>query len=234
MVRGYDYAKHEEENLTHWGLKQIPKALIYQGLSRLRKGEKFTFNTESYSYCLDRYNAAFFCERAIEIPIFTRLIARLPASEVLEVGNVLPHYVKVKHQILDKYEKGERIINQDVTRYSSSKRYRMILCISTLEHVGWDERPRQEQKIYTAISHLKKLLVPGGELWASWPIGYHPQADIIAREIQPFRQVYYFKRISWINRWRQADYEDVANLSYGKPYLSGNGLVIASFTSQNR
>ena len=55
-------------------------------------------------------------------------------------------YYKFEHDIVDKYEKKKGIINQDIVDYKPDKKYDLIISISTLEHVGWDETPRENYK----------------------------------------------------------------------------------------
>ena len=43
------------------------------------------------------------------------------------------------HDVLDKYEKGNNVINDDVVSFSTEVKYDLIVSVSTLEHVGWDE-----------------------------------------------------------------------------------------------
>jgi cyclopropane fatty-acyl-phospholipid synthase-like methyltransferase len=51
------------------------------------------------------------------------------------------------------------VINEDVVNFKSKKKYDLIVSISTLEHVGWDEKP---MKIPRAIENLKTLITPQG------------------------------------------------------------------------
>lgn len=95
--------------------------------------------------------------------------------KILEVGNVLSHYFPVNHDIVDKYEKADGVINQDVIDFYPSKRYDLIISISTLEHVGWDENLRDHKilrdpmKVLHAIENLKRLLAPEGKWLSPYP-----------------------------------------------------------------
>ena len=44
-------------------------------------------------------------------------------NELLEIGNVLSHYFKWDHDVVDKYEKVEGVINEDVVDFRPSKKY---------------------------------------------------------------------------------------------------------------
>ena len=95
-------------------------------------------------------------ERAIEVPIVWKIVSEYSEGRILEVGNVLSHYFSVCHDILDKYEKADGVINQDVVNFWAPNKYELIVSISTLEHVGWDESPRDPNKILRAIENLKR------------------------------------------------------------------------------
>jgi SAM-dependent methyltransferase len=137
----------------------------------------FTFQGETYRYFYHKYNTTWRNERAVEIPIVWKIVKKYMDRNILEVGNVLSHYFSVNHDILDKYEKAKGVINQDVVNFSTAKKYDLIVCISTLEHVGWDETPREHMKILHAIENLKKLLAPKGKIVITLPLGYNPELD---------------------------------------------------------
>jgi len=94
-------------------------------------------------------------ERAVEIPIIWHIVRENKGKRILEAGNVLSHYFRVDHDIVDKYERAEDVINEDVVNFQPSKKYDLIVSISTLGHVGWDENPKEPSKILKAIEHLK-------------------------------------------------------------------------------
>lgn len=113
---------------------------------------------------------------------------------VLEVGNVLSYRFGVSHDILDKYDINRHVINEDVVRFSPQKRYDLIVSISTLEHVGWDEIPKEPRKILLALENLKKILAPGGQLIVTLPLGYNPDMDKLLSDGEiKFEEVYYLK-----------------------------------------
>src|SRR5208282_6675203 len=71
-----------------------------------RGGKRFVFNGKRLPYLNRRYNLSWENERAVEVPIVLSLITKERRRRVLEVGNVLPHYVKFPHDVVDKYEIG--------------------------------------------------------------------------------------------------------------------------------
>src|SRR5438445_4644081 len=112
-------------------------------------------NYEIHPFILDN-------ERAVEIGL-ARSFLRNRTGNTLEVGNVLSIYMSFPHDVVDKYERGPGVLNQDIVTYSSAKKYDTIVTLSTLEHVGWDEQPQDPTKLVAAIKQLKSLLQPGGE-----------------------------------------------------------------------
>src|SRR4030042_260073 len=117
-------------------LYHFPKAFYY---TYFKKQKTFVFRGLTHDYFYHLYNYTHLNERAIEIPIFLKIIKEHRGKRILEVGNVLSHYVSYQHDILDKYEKGKNIINKDVVDFHPKEKYDLILSISTLEHVGLDE-----------------------------------------------------------------------------------------------
>ncbi|UCC12756.1 MAG: hypothetical protein JSW02_04310, partial [candidate division WOR-3 bacterium] len=153
-------------------------------------------------------------------------------KNILEFGNVLSHYYKVDHDILDKYEKAYGVMNEDVVDFRPQKRYDLIVSISTIEHVGWDEHVahpgRDPSKIHRALSALQKCLVPGGYMVFTIPFGQNQYLDsLLCREHNIFSDMFYLKRISADNKWREACWNDITCTRYDYPYISAHGLIIA-------
>ena len=124
--------------------------------------QTFTLQKETYSYFFHKYNLAWRNERAVEVSIIWRAVKVHQGQKILEVGNVLSHYFPVNHDICDKHEKAKGVINQDIINFQPASKYDLIVSISTLEHVGWDENPREHMAILKAIENLKELLAPEG------------------------------------------------------------------------
>lgn len=192
----------------------------------------FSFNGTPYRYFIHLYNTTWKCERAVEIPIVMHWIAQKGFTNILEVGNVLSHYFDFEHDVVDKYEKAEGVINADVLDFVTDKRYDLIVAISTLEHVGWDEEPKEPQKVLRCIHYLKKLLSNGGTLIFTVPAGYNSYLDDIIRKFAiEHAQFFHFKRVN-MNRWLQSEFRDIDGLIYGFPWGAANGLTIVSLTNE--
>lgn len=131
------------------------------------------------------------------------------------------------HDIIDKYEKANGIINIDAADFDPPKRYDLIVTISTLEHVGWNENSRDSTKIPSAIENLKGLLGPKGKMVITVPLGYNPELDRLLKENKvQFTKRFYLKRISKDNKWIEVDWKEVKNARYDSPFSYANGLVI--------
>jgi len=75
---------------------------------------------------------------------------------------------------------------QKITKLvSKGKEAYKIVSISTIEHVGWDETPRDPKKIPLALENLAtKCLAPGGEIVVTLPIGYNTYLDKLMMELE--------------------------------------------------
>ena len=129
--------------------------------------------------------------------------------------------------MVDKYERAPGVINQDIVDYVPGEKYDRIVSISTIEHVGWDEKPRDPDKIPRAIDQILGLLNPGGTFMTTIPLGYNPYFDRgIADGTIRFDRQFYLKRVSADNRWREATWDQVAGTEYASPYFYANALVV--------
>ncbi|HET9180361.1 MAG TPA: hypothetical protein VFQ24_18545 [Terriglobia bacterium] len=210
-------------------LKQRNKLICYWLVRLTGRPSRFTFRGQTYRCFWHRYNATWRNERAIEIPIARSFLAGIPPDQVLEIGNVLSHYGPVSHEVVDKYEQAEGVRNQDVCDLKSNKKYTLILSISTLEHVGWDEEPRDETKAPRAIENLQRLLAPGGRLVVTIPVGYNPPLDrMIADGRISFSWHAYLKRSPRRNQWREVSGAEVRNSEYDRQTNCAHVLFVGT------
>ena len=174
------------------------------------------------------YNITWKNERAVEIPFGWEQVKSNQQKNILEVGNVLSWYFPIQHEVLDKYEIAEGVINEDIVDFNPSKKYDLIVSISTLEHVGWDETPREPQKILQAIRQLKHLLVEGGKLVVTVPLGYNSALDDYLRDgsIQ-FTKQYFLKKGSKNPEWNEIDEKSALEELKNKPYKRSEILMLA-------
>lgn len=171
-------------------------------------------------------------ERAVEIPIAKLYLDQYADRNVLEVGNVMSHYFPAAHDILDKFEKGKGIINEDIIDFSPAKQYDLVLSISTFEHIGFDDEATgaSGQKIQTAIAACtKKLLKPDGKLVITVPLGYNPDLDRMIRcgELKPTRE-FYLRRLQKLD-WVASSKEEALQCRFRTPFPYANAILVAEF-----
>jgi SAM-dependent methyltransferase len=190
--------------------------------------ERFSLAGREYGYEVHAYNQTWTNERAVELALALDALRRHPSEDVLELGNVLGHYVARSHDVVDKYEQAPGVINSDVLDFQPGRRYSLVVSISTLEHVGFEEEVADPSKPARVVEHLSKLLARGGELLFTFPLGYNTALDEQLRAgALPFSEVAYMRRISSSNRWVEARADEVIDADFGKPYPRANALVVA-------
>lgn len=192
--------------------------------------DTFEFNGNTYKYFHHPYNNTVDNERAVEIPIVWGIVQKYPDKNILEIGNVISNYFHVNYDIVDKYEKSKGVINKDILDFKPDKKYDLIVSISTFEHIGWHEDPKEGQKkpnkIFDVIKYLKTLLTEDGKIVITVPIGQNPYLDNFLKQGKiPFAEQYYIKRTEH-TKWIQANWDDISDSKYGKPYPYANAIVI--------
>jgi SAM-dependent methyltransferase len=213
---------------TDLSMVRISKRAEMVALTCINRRRSFTVHGDKYGYCVAEYNSAWHNERTVEIPIALRYLHRCSDCRTLEVGNVLSHYSpSLRHDIVDKYEQAPGVLNIDVVDYQPDDPYDLIVSVSTLEHVGWDEDVADSTKPIRAVDHLNCLLRPGGMLLVTFPLGYNPNVDRALRDDAfSLDEVVYLKRISRANRWREVAKADVGPGRYGHPFPAANAIAI--------
>jgi len=200
-----------------------------------RRNAVFVFNGKTYRHMVHLYNRTWENERAVELPIIWDMVQHVYArgGRVLEVGNVLGSYFLTRHEIVDKYERASRVLNQDILDFRPAQTYDLIVSISTLEHIGFDEQPQEPEKVLRAVDHLRTLLAPGGVFVATIPIGANPHLDrFIDSGALRFDTLHALRRAPGVD-WYQDTWEGVRGLRYGSPFRHATAVVIASFTRGN-
>ena len=190
------------------------------------KGRSFSFRGKKYHYFYDIINNTWINERSVEVSIVMETVNKNLGKRILEIGNVLSNYYDLPHEVVDKYEKAPNVINQDVVDFKSNEKYDLIISISTLEHVGWDEKPRDDEKIPKALENLRNLLKLDGTMIVTLPFGYN---QALNRHLNQgtirFNEQYYLLRTG-SNSWREASWDEVKETIFGNPYSGANGLII--------
>ena len=209
-------------------LKPVRVFLAPVIIPRLPK-RTFVFRQAELAYFYHPYNMTWASERCIEVPIGQACLNQYPPERVLEVGNVLSHYVPTRHAILDKFEKGDRVINEDIISFGPNRKFDLVLSISTFEHIGFDDEASgsSADKIAAALSACRNLLNNTGKLVITVPIGYNPDLDLMIRNsaLGSSREDY-FKRTQRLH-WEPCDKTTALACRFKTPFPYGNALLIA-------
>jgi len=185
-----------------------------------RNTHSFAFQNKKYNYFCHLYNCTCLNERAVEIPVVWEMIKNSRGKKILEVGNVLSHYYDFEHDVVDKYEKGCGIINEDIVDFQPKEKYDFIVSISTLEHV---------ERFPLAIQNLKNHLNPGGKIIATMSLGWNSELDKWLWDGKlPFEKQYFLKKISNKNEWMEVPIAEVKNIGYDHKLFSAKGLFIGT------
>lgn len=171
------------------------------------------WGTES-RYFIHPYNTTWRNERCIEVPIALEFL-RSHSGTGLEFGNVLGHYgIAGGWTVVDKYEKGDGVVNVDIVDFKPESPLDFIVGISTIEHVGWDEPTRDSKKVLQVFDHLRLILGPQGTMLLTAPLGYNPVLDEAVTEgrWEVDRQCRFVK--DNFGRWHQDDV--IAVVPWGK------------------
>lgn len=206
------------------GKKMMYKLIIPFSFLLLHKYYKI--ENSKYRYFVNKNNSVN-TERVVEIPYIMKFLNLQTDENLLEVGNVLSNYLKTSHTILDKYEIGENIINEDAVNYNPGKKFRNIVSISTFEHIGFDEPVRGYGKMREALLNIIGLLEESGQLVITVPLGYNPEVDDLIRSHKiNFSKAHYLKRFSRLNLWKETSLDDALQCKYGSKYPAANAVAI--------
>lgn len=208
--------------------------LSYPFLRRKWESEPLTVFDRQVPYIRHHYNRAWRNERSVELALALDFLGATTGERTLEIGNVMSHYGPADYDILDKYESSPGVINEDIVDFAPTEPYDRVLSISTLEHVGWDERPRDPEKVLRAYRNVRSLLRPGGVMLVTTPLGQNPHLDEYIQDgLLDFPVQVFLKRVSSDNRWEAVDKADVAGSRYHDPYRNANGLFVGIVPAEN-
>jgi SAM-dependent methyltransferase len=189
----------------------------------------FHYGAGRYPYMYARYKRSWLTERAVEVPVIGALVDREPRARVLELGHVLGHYRPIAHTVVDKYERAPGVLNRDVLELDGLGRFDLIVAISTLEHVGWDEAPRDPGKAVQAVAALRSLLAPGGRLELTVPVGYNPAFDAALREGEiELAAAGAMVRGEGVASWREVEPREVWSAPYDFLLYRARGVLFAT------
>jgi hypothetical protein len=191
----------------------------------------FTYGGKAYPYLYHRHKFTWLTERAVEVPIIQAMVDRRRGDRILEVGNVLSHYREQKHLVVDKYEHCPGVLNRDVLELADLGRFDLVVAISTLEHVGRDEEPRDPDKALEAVHALLALVTPRGRLVLTVPVGYHKGLDAGLRHSRfPLASLGALRRERLGPHWLEVAPETVWGTPYDFLLYSARAVIVAELT----
>ena len=205
---------------------------VWMRNTRGRRYPTFLFQNKQYPYLYSQKNFAWTTERIVEVPLVLPFLdsSYRTHARILEVGDVVRQYSPYKeHDILDKYEYRKGLINLDVEDFKPDHQYDLIVSVSTMEHVGFnDPDPYDAEKIPRSFRLFhEKWLAPGGIAVITMPIGFNPEVDKRLRAHSfPFAKTYFMKRVSADNRWEEATEGEALSMKYNEPFNNANAVVI--------
>jgi hypothetical protein len=179
----------------------------------------FEFCGQTYKYFFHHYNTTWSNPRCVEIPIISRIVNECKGQRILEVGNVLQHYVKCNHDVVDLTERYPNVMNCDIAEFKPSKKYDLVVSISTFEHIGcWEDEPNQPEKILKAIENVKKnVLAPEGKFVLTLPLGENEDMErYISNAIIEFDAVCCMQQENTkTNSWKEIKWVEIRNREFG-------------------
>jgi hypothetical protein len=206
----------------------LPNFLWLSYYRLFKSSETFEFQGKKYHYLFHAYCPTWKNERTVIIPIAWEMIQKYQheSKEILEIGNTLSYVFRVNHDIIDKYEVMNGVINEDVVDFNSSKKYDLIISLITLQWVGFNEFPREPTKVLRAIENLKRHLAPEGEIVVIHPFGENKDMDnLIQTGSLKFDKCFFLKRVSNY-KWKEATWDDVEDAAYDHYVPTANGVAI--------
>ena len=210
------------------GLNWYRPLVLYGSAALGGRSTTFMLGGTRYRYLWHPYMTTWRSERAVELPIAWSRVRKADPANILELGNVLSNYFPMRHAVVDKYEQTPGVINEEIVDFDPGRRYELIVTISTLEHVGWDEgEPRDPEKVLRAIERLRELLTPDGELLFTVPHGSHTALDGYLSEGRvPLAGRWCLKRVSADGRWSEVSCDQLEDVAYDSPFRFANGVTV--------
>jgi len=193
-----------------------------------RRHWRFEYDGTTYPYFVHRHT--WYNERTVELALASRLLRQHFGQPVLELGNVTRQFglTGAQHLVVDKYENAAGVERVDIVEFESPATFSLVLSLSTIEHVGFDEDVMDPDKPIVAADVLRRCVAPGGDLLVTFPLSYNQSFDarVRAGDFTDITQLRYLKRISGDNRWEEVGVDEVAGVRYGTPFPKANGIAV--------
>lgn len=145
----------------------------------------FSYHGEHLPYFHHMYNMTWMNERAVEVAVARNFLSKIPRDKRdfgVEVGNVLGHYGRCRHEVIDLHEKAawyqdmvpQHVYPWDILDPERTLNGSWVISLSTVEHTDFP---------LTSIARLRSMVEPGGKLLVSFPTGEHEQLDGLVRSL---------------------------------------------------
>jgi hypothetical protein len=169
-------------------------------------------------------------ERRIEVAIGHHFLQRHYSDYIFEFGNTMSQYVGGVRVIVDltDYEYGAYTI--DIMDFHPGEKFDSILSISTFEHVGMEDGSNDLSRSIRSVRHVQSMLRPGGEMLATWALGYNHKLDqALFSGVLGFNKVIFYRRLDAENNWQECDRESARDIQFFKPFPYANGIFVGYY-----
>lgn len=165
------------------------------------------------------HNKTIINERCIEIPIALRFLDSFKDDNFIELGAVLPYYIKSDHPVVDPIDRASTIKDYAENIDFSNK---SVLSISTIEHIGRGDYHMKKvdglaQEVLFKIYNASKACL------ISWAVGYNKPLDSYVQNSNQFNYIFH-QRVE-ANRWVVSEETHNFNAQYGNPFQNGNAVL---------
>lgn len=228
--------RFRELSRESWGstfLKGADKLAVfaYAPIARRRCADlTFTCLGTEHRYFVHPYNATWRNERCVEIALAAHFLAERRPARVLELGNVLSYYGRDGHDVVDKYERSPGVRNMDLLDLDpgTERAHDAFVSISTLEHIGWDESPRDPAKVVRAWRKIEALNQGNKDaVFITFPLGYNDALDAAVRDgVIRFQKTACLVRSGPGTEWREAPLAQGLGKRYASLYPAANALLV--------
>ncbi len=165
------------------------------------------------------HNETIINERCVEIPVALRFLDLFKDSDFIEIGAVLPYYIKSNHPVVDPIDRRSTIKEYAENVDFSNK---SVLSISTIEHIGRGDYHMQKvdglaQEVLSKIYNTSKACL------ISWAVGYNKPLDSYVKNSNEFN--YIFQQRVEKDKWVVSEETHNFDAQYGKPFHNGNAVL---------
>jgi len=117
--------------------------------------------------------------------------------------------------VVDKYEQSPGIHSIDFLEFHLPKLFDGFISVSTLEHIGWDEEPREIDKVKYCIEKIRECVTSTRRVFVSFPLGYNDYLDGLVRNKElPFEKTASLVRVDEDQNWKEVELHQALKPEY--------------------